>query len=407
MSDAVAVTGIGVVSPIGVGARQFWAALAEGRSGVAPVEEAARGDGWPRLAARVGDFAARELIASSHYRRMDPLSRMVVAACRLALDDARASAELEPERAGIVFGSALGDAAESTQQLDRLFLKGPSAVSPMLFPNLVLNAPASYAAMELGFIGVNFTVAQAEISGEAAIALGADTIRAGRAELVLAGGGDALAPVVMHALRRARALAGQHGGREWASPYDAARGGLVCGEGAAMLALEPLERARRRGAPVYAIIAGSAAYAVEAPRYDWPSRAPEALAPLAALCREAPVDLVCGAGNSTRALDACELELFAALSASREATLTSIKGAIGEFGAAGALTTAAACLALREQMVPPLCHLESADGEMRLAGRRAEPARLNRILVNGLARGGAGSALLLNRQDAKAWRLGG
>ncbi len=396
MNEPVAVTGVGIVSSIGVGARQFWQALAAGRSGIAPAAGLAGPDGLPTLAAVVREFAAREFITSSHYRRMDPLSRMVVAACRMALDDADAGVDLDVARTGFVVGSALGNALESTQHLDRLFLKGPSAVSPMLFPNLVLNAPASYAAMEFGFTGVNFTVAQAEISGETAIALGVDAVRSGRADRVLAGGGDDLAPILLRTLQRARALAGQRGGREWASPYDVARSGLVAGAGAAMLVLEPLARARRRGARVYACIAGSTAWAVPAPPYGWPARAPASLAPLAALCGAAPIDLVCGGANSTTTLDACELALFDALAAVRGATLTSIKGAIGEFGAAGALTVAAACLALREQVVPPLCALETAAPTgLRLAARQAQPACLRRALVHGLARGGAAAALLL------------
>ena len=398
MSETVAVTGIGVVSPIGIGPRQFWSALCAGRSGVAPIEGLGAGAEPPRVAAAVRDFSAREFIASTHHRRMDQLSRMVVAACRMALDDARALGGVAPERAGIVFGSAIGAASESTQQLDRLFLKGPGAVSPMAFPNLVLNAPASYAAMEFGFTGVNFTVAQAEVSGEAAIVLGADQVRRGRADVVLAGGGDEIAAVLVRTLRRAHALAGQRGGREWMSPYDAARSGLVGGEGAAMLVLEPLDRARRRGAPVYAVLAADRTFSVAAPRYDWPAAADGALAPLAALCGAAPVDLVCGSANSSRQLDACELALCASLPATRAATLTSIKGALGEFGAAGALTAAAACLALREQMVPPLCHLESApDTPLRLAAPSGTPATLRRALVCGLARGGASTALLFER----------
>lgn len=398
MSDAVAVTGIGVVSPIGVGPRQFWTALSGGGSGIAAIDGLGLGDGYPHLGAAVRDFAAREFIASAHYRRMDAVSRMTVAACRMALDDARALAGLDPTRAGVVFGSALGAATESVLQLDRLFQKGPAAVSPMAFPNLVLNAPASYAAMEFGFSGVNLTVSQAEVSGEAAIALGVDAVRRGRADLVLAGGGDEIAMVLVRVLHRARGLAGQRGGREWASPYDAARSGIVVGEGTAMLALEPIERARRRGAPVYARITGTATSAVAAPRYDWPRRAPAAGGVIAALCRDAPVDLVCGGANSSARLDVCELDLFAAVPATRGATVTSIKGAIGDFGAAGAMTTAAACLALREQQVPPLCHLETpATSALRLAPRRAEPVDLGRALVFGMARGGAMTALLLER----------
>ncbi|MBX3025154.1 hypothetical protein KF840_09610 [bacterium] len=398
MSDDVAVTGIGVVSPIGVGPRQFWNALRAGRSGIAPIDGLALADGLPPSAAAVRDFSPRELVASTHYRRMDALSRMTVAACRMALDDARALATLDRARAGIVFGSALGAATESVQQLDRLFQKGPAGVSPMAFPNLVLNAPASYAAMEFGFSGVNFTVSQAEVSGEAAIALGVDAVRRGRADLVLAGGADEIAAVLVRVLHRARALAGQRGGRQWASPYDAARSGVVVGEGAAMLALEPLERARRRGAPIYARIVATATCASEAPRYDWPLQAPAAIAPLTALCAGAPVDLVCGAANSSRRLDACELDLFAAVPAIRAATVTSIKGAIGDFGAAGAMTAAAACLALREQAVPPLCHLETPiPTALRLAPRQAAAADLRRALVCGSARGGAMTALLLDR----------
>jgi 3-oxoacyl-[acyl-carrier-protein] synthase II len=398
MSDVVAVTGIGVVSPIGVGAHHFWSALAGGGSGIAAVAHLAAADGRPGIAAAVRQFAAREHIVSAHYRRMDPLSRMVVAACRLALDDARAADAAVPERAGIVFGSALGALGESVQQLDRLYDKGPAAVSPMAFPNLVLNAPASYAAMELGFSGVNFTVAQAEVSGEAAIALGADAVRRGRADLVLAGGGDEIAGVLVRVLHRARALAGQCGGREWSSPYDVGRSGLVAGEGAAMLALEPLARARRRGAPIYACLIASRACAVVAPRYDWAASAAGALPALAALCGSAPVDLVCGAANSSPRLDASELALFAALPATEGATVTSIKGAVGDFGAAGALTAAAACLALREQQVPPLCHLETpAATSVRLAPRRARAADLRRALVCGSARGGAMTALLFER----------
>jgi len=189
MSHTVAVTGIGVVSPIGIGPRQFWSALSAGRSGIAAVEGLEITPGQPRIAAAVRDFASREFVASTHHRRMDPLSRMTVAACRMALDDARALGGVAPDRAGIVFGTALGAATESLHQLDRLFQKGPAAVSPMAFPNLVLNAPAGYVAMEHGCTGVNFTVAQHEVSGEHAIALGCDVVRSGGADVVLAGGG--------------------------------------------------------------------------------------------------------------------------------------------------------------------------------------------------------------------------
>ncbi len=398
--SAVAVTGIGVVSAMGTGADAFWAALANGRSGIAPWQAGGEAE-LPHIAAAVGEIADNALIRSPQRRRMDRLSRLAVAASRLALDDAAIDlSAFAAERTGIVFGTALGDPEDAASYIHRVFARGPAAASPMVFPNLVLNAPAGYMAMELGWTGVNLSVAQGEISGEHAVALGCDIVRSGRAELVLAGGGDLLAPIVADVYRRVAALAGQRGGREWSSPYDANRSGIVLGEGAALLVLEPIAQARARGATVYAVIDDTRSFVVAAPRFDWPARAEAAVAPLRALLDGTRIDLICGSANSSRRLDRCELDLFArALGpAGGDAYATSIKGAVGEFGAAGALTIAAACLALRAQAIPPLCHLEQPEsgGPIRLAAGRAVPHRLDQALVCGVARGGAGVALRLS-----------
>jgi len=400
MRVPVAVTGIGIVSSIGIGRDAFWSALREGRSGIAPIEGLARASGLPRVAAAVRDFAAKELITSQQFRRMDRLSRMAVAASRLALTDAGIAPDALPgERVGVVFGTALGDIEDSMDHLQRIFTRGPAAASPMVFPNLVMNAAAGYVAMEFGFTGVNLTLAQAEVSGEHAVAQGCDVVRSGRADVVLAGGGDQVTPILVEGYHRARALAGQRGGREWASPYDTGRTGIVLGEGTAILVLESVARARARGATIYATIDGARSFSVDAPRYDWPARADAALPALQTLLDGEAVDLLVGGANSSRRLDRCELALFARLLAAPAADVgvTSIKGAIGEFGAAGALTVAAACLALREQTIPPLCNLRSPepDAPFRFCAPRGVPARLRRALVCGLARGGSGVALSL------------
>ncbi len=397
---AVAVTGIGVVSPIGFGREQFWSALTEGRSGIGRRRDAVS-ERLPTIAAEVHGFAAREFIASTHLRRMDKLSRMIVAASRMALDDARvAHGQVPAQRIGVVIGSALGNISESVTQLEKVFTKGPAAASPMLFPNLVLNAPASYASMELGTTGLNLTVAQGEISGEQALIEGCDAVRAGRADVVLAGGGDELGEILIEICRRARILSGQRGDgkREWCSPYDTDRNGVVLGEGAAMLALESLHHARARGATVYAEIDADLTFAVPSPIYDWPATAADAVPALTPLTA-AGVDLVCGGANSSRRLDATELALFGQLGAAR---VTSIKGAVGEFGAAGALSAAAVCLAIREGVVPPLCHLRAPepDASTRLAATVGEAATIDRALLLGLARGGAGCALVFRRGGA-------
>jgi 3-oxoacyl-[acyl-carrier-protein] synthase II len=400
-SSSVAVTGIGVVSPLGVGRERFWAALCAGESGIAPRE---RAGGLPAVAARVRDFDARRFVRSNHLRRMDGLSRMIVAAGRMAIDDASSTLErLAPERLGVVVGSAIGNVSESAAYQERLWQKGPALASPMTFPNLVLNAPASYLAMDLGATGVNFTVAQGETSGEAAIALGVELVRAGRADVVLAGGGDELGAIMVRTYRAGKVLSGQHGGAEWCSPYDAERNGIVLGEGAAMLTLESPARARARGAAIYAEIDAAAAFSLPSPLYDWPSRIVAVPPPLRQLLDGARPGLVCGGANSSKLLDACEAELVTHLlgEGAAAATITSIKGAVGELGAAGALTTAAACLAVRQQTIPPLCHLRRPlpGTPLRFAARRAAPEPLDRVLVLGLARGGAGAALSLRRAE--------
>jgi 3-oxoacyl-[acyl-carrier-protein] synthase II len=415
MNTSVAITGLGVVSPIGIGRDAFWMALSAGKSGIAPLP--ASEAKVPQLAAQIPEFSARDYIRSGKLRRADALSRNIAAAARMALADAGlahglADAPPPPDRVGIVIGSALGNVHESVHYLERLFTKGPSLASPMAFPNLVLNAPASYAAMEIGCTGANLTVSQGEVSGEQAIAVAFDLIRAGRADVVLAGGGDELAGAVTAGYRDYYALSSQRGGPEWCSPYDVGRNGVILGEGAAMLVFESMEHARQRRAAVYADLVDYVSFGVPAPAFDWPARAPTATARLQELLERrrgagldsGGVDLVCGSANSSVRLDACEVDVLTRLfgEAAGRVALTSIKGAIGEFGAAGALTAVAACLALRHGIVPPLCNMRRppADTPFRFAARTAERRELRHALMTSMARGGSCIALLFQRPAA-------
>ncbi len=400
----VVVTGLGVVSPIGVGKQAFWSALCAGRSGIK-----ADATTPSRLSAAVDAFSARELIHSPNLRRADALSRMIVASARMAIDDAGLDlAGVPPERIGVVVGSALGAVADSVQYLEKLFSKGPALASPMLFPNLVLNAAASYVAMEIGATGANFTVGDGEICGEQALALALATIRAGRADVVVAGGGDDFLPALVEQTYRSfHALAGQRGGVAWCSPYDRDRSGVVLGQGAAMLVLESAAHARRRTTHAYAALRESLSLSLSSSPFAWPKDGTAAVPLLqrflAAQPGRAGVDLVLGNANSSRRLDACLLALSERLPARDGGPwVSSIKGAIGEFGAAGALSMAAACLALHEGIVPPLCNLRHPDsnGRLRFAAPTAQAASIERVLSLGIARGGAATALLLERAQS-------
>jgi 3-oxoacyl-[acyl-carrier-protein] synthase II len=411
----VVVTGVGMVSPLGP-LPLFWERVRAGASGIGPIDWFDTGPSPPDTAARVRDWQPKEHIKPAALRRMDRFSQMVVSACRMALADAAfapTSAEAEAEAMGVVVGAAYGNLLETETFLRGVIAKGPALANPMLFPNLVLNAPAGYVAIELGLRGPNFTVCHSEISGEAALALAYDTIVCGRADVVLAGGGDEISPVLFHVSKDFGVLSpgrrrkgGAATGREWSSPFDRDRNGMVMGEGAAMLVLERAEHARARGAVAYAELVGHAAQTVPSSPHLWPratAAAPRATAEqLRALRGVDEVDLIVSCANSTRDLDAFEAAHLAALlgESAPRALVTSVKGAIGEFGGAGAFSVAVAALALRDCAVPPLAALRRPDPACTLRLVTADtpaPGALRAALVSGTARGGACTTLLLAR----------
>jgi 3-oxoacyl-[acyl-carrier-protein] synthase II len=442
----VVVTGVGIVSPLGP-LPAFWDELCRGTSAVAPIDAFDPGPEPPRCAARARDFNPKDHIPRTLLRRMDRLSQMVATACRAALADAAlALTAAEAEEAGIVVGTAFGNLAESEEFLRGLFAKGPALANPLTFPNLVLNAPAGYVAIDLGLRGLNLTVCRGEASGEAALAVAYDTIVSGQADVLLAGGGDEISPILFHTYkdlgvlspaggrpRRYATGAGGPGSRpadapEWSSPFDRRRNGLVMGEGAAMLVLERADRAAARGAPVYAELAGYATQTVPASPQDWPAAhagVPEETArQLRVLGWQGPVtgadthpdrpllasdggngsratDLVVSCANSTRRLDSFEAAHLAILlgEGTSRTLVTSVKGAIGDFGAAGAFSAAAAVLALRHGAVPCLGTLHEVDPActLRLAApSTAAPERgFRSVLVSASPRGGACMTLYL------------
>ena len=405
-NGVVAVTGIGVVSPVGLGRVGFWSALVSGMSGIRRIPESV---GLPSIGAQMVEYIARDFIATAQLRRMDKISRALVASVRMALDDASLGPETLPaDRVGVAVGTALGNIDESVQYLHRLFEKGPALVSPMVFPNLVLNAAASYAAMESVSTGVNFTVSEGEVPAEQAIELAMEVLNSRGADVMLVGGVDEWSEIVIEAYRSMRALSGQQGGEEHCRPFDVRRNGIVLGEGAAAFVLESLEHARLRRRPVYAVIESALTFTIPAGPYVWPRFNERAVLKLqrwleSVLPRGAAVDFVMTNANGSRALDEFHLQLLARLFGESAAgmTLGSVRGAIGEFGAAGALSVAAACLALHEQAIVPFCQpvQPPAGVPFRFGAPGATARTLRRVLHLSVARGGLISAMLLAHPD--------
>jgi len=371
MTD-VAVTGIGVVSAFGHGVSPFWEGLVRGASALRSI---ARFPAGGALGGEVPPLDTRAIVRTPIGRRIDWVSLMALAACRLALDDAGLAAG---ERTGLVLGSAFGNLGETTTFLDRLFDRG--AGNPLVFPNLVLNAPLSYASIELGIEGPTAMLSVQEASGEAAIATGADLVAEGGADVCLAGGTDELGAVLHQVLGESGVLASGA-----ARPLDPAADGAVPGEGAAVLVLEPVARARARGARVYARVVPHPGFAVPAPVHGW-ARDPAPLAArLAALVADADVVFASASGDPGR--DA--LEAAALARAGGAPAVTAVRGALGDFGAAGALAAAAAALAVASDAIPPTVGVRlPARHGVDVVGGTARAGRVRVAVVDGLARGG-------------------
>ena len=249
----VAVTGLGAVTPLGLDARSTWEAAVAGRSGVGFIESF-DATGFPvRIAAEVKGFDAEGVVGKKDARRLERNVVLAVAAAREAWADAGVDG-IDPARAGILVGSAIGGVMGVLAQNEVLEERGPGRVSPWFLPNVLVDSASGQVAIDLGLRGPNYAPVSACATGSHAVGEGAELIRRGDADVVLAGGTEAcMHPVILAGFCAMRGLVAEEEDPTRASrPFDATRAGFVMGEGACVLALEELDQARARGARVYA-----------------------------------------------------------------------------------------------------------------------------------------------------------
>ena len=396
MGVPVRVAGIGVVSPFGTTHDVFRDALLEGRSAIAPVRGFDTTGCRTILAAEIAQFDASPWVPAMKMRRMDRTGVYAVAATKLALADANATIAPDgDDRIGVVLGTWTAGGGSTQQFLEALFRSGPAGAPALLFDSTVANAAASLAGLEHRLRGPNMTGSNKEASGLAAVVTAVDLIREGRATALVAGASDAVFEPFYKGHDRFRVMSAHTAFSRHLAPFDAARDGFVIGEGAFTLWLEGSDTAGSAAAShgeILGVAASSAACRLNA----WPTDPAPLVRNMRLALEDAGVgadgvDVVYASANATQGLDAVEARALTELFGGTRTIVTSIKGALGESGAAGTAGCAAALLCGRAGKVPPISGLECPDpaaADLRLA-RSAAAAPGPIVLVNSVASGGA------------------
>jgi 3-oxoacyl-[acyl-carrier-protein] synthase II len=387
MHRRVVLSGVGLVTPLGVGKDVFTRQLFGGLSGIRPITlfDTARFDA--KLGAQVRDFTPQDFIRPATLRRMDRLSKMTTAAARMAIDDA--GFQIGPhnrDRVGVVLGTCFGGTDVAAQFGKVLFTDSPRRANPILVPNVVMNAPAGHAAIELGVRGVNTTVNHREVSAETAMAYAAAEIARGRADIILTGGGDIISEFCFNVLTHFHTLSPQKGGMEEIRPFDA------------------LESAEARGAVPYCEIAGWGLSAAPAGPNDWPT---ESTGPSLAMARALTaahidpdeIDYVSAAANGGRRSDRLEAEALSRVFAppGRQPRISAIKGALGEGFSSGGIRAAAMALSIRNRTLAPTLGLIQPLSPLNFVLKTETQASIRYGLVNGVSSGGTFAAVIMKK----------
>jgi 3-oxoacyl-[acyl-carrier-protein] synthase II len=405
----VVVTGLGLVTPIGLGREEVWAAATAGRSGAGPITLFDTTGHETLFACEVKDFTATDFIDRKAARRMDRFAQLGVAAGRLALADAALDVGGIADRAGVMIGSGVGGLETFSVQTRVYYERGPDRVSPLFIPMMIANMAAAHISIELGLRGPLSCPTTACASGNHAIGDAADHIRAGRADVMLAGGAEAaVTGMGMAAFNNMKALSTRNDDPAAASrPFDAARDGFVMGEAGAVLVLEALEHAEERGARAWCEVAGyglsgDAHHVTDPdPTGEAPARAMRMALRDAGLAPEA-VDYVNAHGTSTPVGDTAEvrvLQLALGDDVAARTAVSSTKSMHGHcLGAAGGLEAALVAMAIR----PPTINLDRLDpgceGVDHVANRARE-ADVAVALSNGFGFGGHNATIALTRLE--------
>jgi 3-oxoacyl-[acyl-carrier-protein] synthase II len=410
MRRRVVVTGMGCVSPVGNNIDTMWESIISGRSGIGLITQYDASTYRSKIAAEVKGFDPVALFGSREARRMDRFTQFALAASGQALTDAGLEITKDNrDRIGVVIGTGIGGMGTLFEQVKVFFNRGPERVSPFLVPMMLPDTAPGMVAIHFGLRGINMAIVTACATGTNAVGEGTEIIRRGRADVILAGGSEAvIVPIAMAGLGVMGALSTRNDEPERACrPFDLHRDGFVMGEGCAVILLEALEHAQARGAHILAEISGygstNDAFHISAPAEDGAG---------AAICMQQALD---DAGLSSTDISYINAHGTSTLLNDKSET-AAIKWVFGEdaynipvsstksmtghlLGAAGAVEAAICVKALNHNIIPPTINYEVPDPECDLdyVPNQARTADLNYVMSNSFGFGGHNATIILNR----------
>ena len=406
----VAVTGVGLVSPLGVGTAENWQALLEGRSGIGPITRF-DATGYPsRIAGEVKGFNPLDYLDKKDVKKSDTFIQYALAASRFALEDAGLEIDADnANRVGVIIGSGIGGLPLIESMHKILLEKGPDRVSPFFIPGLIVNMAAGQVSIHYGAKGPNTSPATACTTGLHAVGDAFRFIQADEADAMIAGGAEAvITPLSVAGFCSMRALSHRNDDPEKASrPWDAHRDGFVISEGCGIVILEEMEAAKRRGAPIYAEVVG---YGMSADAYHISAPHPEGdgavrvmrIALADAEIAPQRIGYINAHGTSTPLGDLSEVRAIKTVFGEHayELAVSSTKSATGHLlGAAGGLETGILALAVRDQIIPPTLNLdEPGEGcDLDFVPHKARPVDLDYAMSNSFGFGGTNASIVLKR----------
>lgn len=407
------ITGMGAVTPIGIGKQAFWDGLMEGRNGIERITRFDPSDVNAQIAGEVKGFEPEQYIDKKEAKRMDRYTQFALAAAKMAVQDAELDLEKENlDRIGTFIGSGIGGIETMHSQYEKLFAKGPGRISPFFIPMMIPNMAAGQVSIDLHLHGPSRCIVTACATGTDCIGDAFRVIQHGDADVMIAGGTEAsVSPAPVAGFSAMKALCVDHNDdpAHASRPFDKNRSGFIMGEGAGIVIMETLEHAQARGAHIYAEVVG---YGANSDAYHITSPAPHGefqakcmqLALEDAGMKPEDIDYINAHGTSTHMNDMGETEAIKSVfgESAKTVAVSSIKSMTGHLlGAAGGVECIATALAIENDMLPPTINYETPDDGMDLdyVPNKARAKKVRAAISNSFGFGGHNGCLVLKKYE--------